>query len=165
VATPRPHLIFCGEFELERLRPDPMCAAYGWQVRAVDRHELLPRMFPEPLEMAGVFLDLTQAPERELEILRDARRTVPDAPLVACVRFSDALDWDVLMDSGAYSCLHRPLAEGEFRQTLGFLSDHYKKRLAQWHDRNTAAQAARREAIVQLPRHARRRHHARGGAA
>lgn len=163
--APVPILVFCGDFELDRIRPERLCEPFGWQVQSIARHELVGELGADPRLLTGMFLDLAASPDRELEIVAGAHRLLPEVPIVACVRFSDSLDWDVLMGAGAYSCLHKPLAESELRQTLGFLADHFARRLAEPRSRaEIAPQPVRREGAIKPPRHILRRHHTRNAS-
>jgi len=55
------------------------------------------------------------------QTLAAVRQAAPDAAVILCHRFSDAIDWAEASAEGAFSLLHLPLDLGELRQSLGFV--------------------------------------------
>jgi len=63
-----------------------------------------------------------------IDAVRRLRLALPEARLIACHGFSEAIDWPELCDAGAFHALGLPLRENEVRKSLGFLSEAVKRR-------------------------------------
>jgi ActR/RegA family two-component response regulator len=63
-----------------------------------------------------------------LEAVRLLRAALPEARLVACHGFAEAIDWPELCEAGAFHALGLPLRANEVRKSLGFISEAEKRR-------------------------------------
>lgn len=62
------------------------------------------------------------------QTLAAVRRAAPEAAIILCHRFSEAIDGAEASAEGVFSLLHLPLDLGELRQSLGFVWAAGKKR-------------------------------------
>lgn len=63
-----------------------------------------------------------------LEAVRQLRLALPEARLIACHGFAEAIDWPELCDAGAFHARGLPLRASEIRRSLGFISEAEKRR-------------------------------------
>lgn len=63
------------------------------------------------------------------QALAAVRQAVPEAAVLLCHRFSEAIDWSEASVAGAFGLLHVPLSLSELRQNLGFVWAARNKRL------------------------------------
>jgi hypothetical protein len=54
------------------------------------------------------------------DAIRRLRLTLPEARVITCHGFSDAIDWGELYDLGTFHAIRVPMKEAEVRQSLGF---------------------------------------------
>ena len=65
-----------------------------------------------------------------LDAVQRLKCALPEARLIVCHRFSEAIDWPELSDAGAFHALGLPLRASEVRKSLGFISEAEKRRTA-----------------------------------
>ncbi len=106
-----------GQFDLPRLHA--VAADFGFEV------ETAPDLSDLPTTAAAVLFhrDAFGPVCSWFDAIGLLRARVPDARLIPCLGFSEAIDWDALTDDGAYHALWLPLRESELRQCLGFVWD------------------------------------------
>ncbi len=100
----------------------PATDEFGWSVEVVadpreipvleDRHRIVAVLFQR---------DAFGAETNWTEALSQLKSVLPDARLVPCLKFSEAVDLDHLTDAGAFHFLWMPWKESELRQCIGFL--------------------------------------------
>jgi hypothetical protein len=58
-----------------------------------------------------------------LEAVGRLKLALPEARLICCHGFAEAIDWPALCDAGAFHALGLPLRANEVRRSLGFLAE------------------------------------------
>jgi hypothetical protein len=111
-----------GSAKLDLQALQAAAAEFGWSVTIANE-------LPDAASTQAVLFhrDALGAGCSWLEAVRRLKLALPEARLIACHGFSEAIDWPELCDAGAFHALGLPLRANEVRRSLGFLSEAQKR--------------------------------------
>lgn len=116
----RATVVLLGDLSVATPPIEAVAGEFGWSVESAKDLKQL-REIDQSCPVVAVLFNPQGFGLTHGQMLQALREAVPPARLIACHRFSDAVDWPELAETGAFHALPLPLALSEVRQSLGFV--------------------------------------------
>lgn len=109
-----------GHLPVEPRALDLHAATFDWSLSVTENWNEL-RDIATRENVVAVLFDATALGLSWKEALLQITTVTPDACPIVCHQFSEPIDWEELVDAGAFHLLARPLDSDEVRRSLGFI--------------------------------------------